>query len=120
MEWYLTVLKKYVIFEGRARRQEFWMFTLVNIIILAALAILMQAVGNIFTVLYVLYALAVFLPSLAVTVRRLHDTGRSGFWVFISLIPLVGSIILIVFLAIAGDQGDNAYGPDPKAAPVAA
>lgn len=119
MEWYLTALKNYVVFEGRARRKEYWMFTLFNLIIFAVLYALAQS-ASIFLVLYSLYGLAVFLPSLAVSVRRLHDTGRSGFWLFLAFIPIVGAIILIVFMALPGDQGDNAHGPDPKAVPVAA
>lgn len=116
MEWYITVLKKYAVFEGRARRKEYWMYTLFNIIIFVALGVLSLA-ADAFIWLYGLYWLAVLIPSLAVVVRRLHDTGRSGFWFFISFVPFVGGIILLVFLVLAGDQADNAYGPDPKAVP---
>lgn len=141
MEWYIKVLKNYVNFEGRARRKEFWMFTLINSLIILGLYALIFAiifstalsmddpanaqiedVPNWMPILSlflygiaVLYSLAVFLPSLAVAVRRLHDTGRSGWMYLIGLIPLVGTIILIVFFATDGDHGDNEYGPDPKA-----
>jgi uncharacterized membrane protein YhaH (DUF805 family) len=115
MEWYLKVLRQYVDFAGRARRKEYWMFTLVSVIISLVLAIL----DNVLTigVLGLLYSLAVLLPSLAVGVRRLHDTGRSGWWLLISLIPLIGAIVLVVFFATDGEPQPNAYGPDPKAVP---
>lgn len=119
MDWYLKVLKNYAGFSGRARRTEYWMFTLVNVVILVALLGLSQALkggalGTLLLVLYFAYVIALFIPSLAVTWRRLHDTGRSGWWYFINLVPIVGGIILIVFLATAGEVGTNAYGADPK------
>jgi uncharacterized membrane protein YhaH (DUF805 family) len=115
MEWYTKVLKNYVGFSGRARRTEFWMFALFNAIIAGVLNVLwrMTDVG-VFYWLYVLYAVAVFLPSLAVGVRRLHDTNRSGWWILIGLIPIVGAIVLIVFYATEGTRGPNQYGEDPK------
>jgi len=115
MNWYLEVLKKYATFGGRARRTEFWMFVLINAIIDAVLSILWRATGvGILEVIYYLYALAVLIPGIAVTVRRLHDTGRSGGWWFIGLIPSVGWIILIVFCAQDSQPGPNQYGPNPK------
>ncbi|MGW6564694.1 DUF805 domain-containing protein [Streptomyces sp. NPDC054975] len=117
MNWYLDVLKKYAVFTGRARRQEYWMFALFNLIAAIVIAVVDMAIGT-YPLLYVVYVLAVFLPGLGVTVRRLHDTGRSGWWFLISLIPLVGFIILIVFLATEGDQQANAHGPNPKLAPA--
>jgi uncharacterized membrane protein YhaH (DUF805 family) len=115
MSWYLEVLKKYATFGGRARRTEFWMFVLINFIIDAVLQILWSATGNVaLEVIYYLYALAVLIPGIAVTVRRLHDTGRSGGWWFIGLIPIVGWIILIVFCAQDSQPGPNQYGPNPK------
>ncbi|HZC27084.1 MAG TPA: DUF805 domain-containing protein [Actinopolymorphaceae bacterium] len=120
MQWYLGVLKQYANFHGRARRTEFWMYALFNALIAAVLLILNAVVskGSVsgpFYLLLVLYNLAVLLPSLAVGVRRLHDTNRSGFWILIGLIPLVGAIILIVFYASPGTQGPNSHGADPKA-----
>ncbi|MFJ3903811.1 DUF805 domain-containing protein [Streptomyces sp. NPDC090025] len=115
MNWYIDVLKKYAVFNGRARRQEFWMFALFNILALIIVAVIDAALGT-YPLLYAIYGLAVLLPGLGVTVRRLHDTGRSGWWILIDLIPLVGAIILIVFLATEGDAHDNAHGPNPKAA----
>ncbi len=116
MEWYLAALKKYADFSGRARRREYWMFVLVNLVISCVLAGL-GYVSNAFNVLSYIYALAVLVPSFAVGWRRLHDTGRSGWWMLIGLIPLVGAIILIVFFLQDGAPGDNQYGPNPKLAP---
>ncbi|MCX4725450.1 DUF805 domain-containing protein [Streptomyces sp. NPDC090052] len=115
MNWYLDVLKNYVGFSGRARRQEYWMFTLFSIIISIVLVIISAALLDNSSWLSGLYSLAVLLPTLAVTVRRLHDTGRSGGWIFIGLVPLVGWIILLVFLASEGERQSNSHGPDPKA-----
>lgn len=114
MEEYLDVLRKYTVFDGRAGRREYWYFTLVNLGIYVVLGILD------WDVLLVLFSLVVFLPSLAVGVRRLHDTGRSGWWLLISLIPLIGTIVLIVFLIQPGEVGDNPYGPDPAEATISA
>ncbi|MFF5637289.1 DUF805 domain-containing protein [Streptomyces sp. NPDC012825] len=116
MNWYLDVLKKYAVFSGRARRKEFWMFQLFNVIAVIILSILDAVLG--IQILSAVYALAVFLPSLGVSVRRLHDTGRSGWWILIALIPLVGGIILLVFNCLEGEQQQNAYGPNPKLAPA--
>lgn len=113
MEWYLKALKNYVGFQGRARRKEYWMFILFSIIVSIVLSIL-ESIANIPSVLSGLYSLAVLLPSLAVGVRRLHDTGRSGWWLLISLIPLVGAIILIVFMCQDSQENENQYGPNPK------
>ncbi len=120
MEWYLTVLRKYAVFEGRARRKEYWMFVLINIIVLLVLSLVDSAAGLATDdggvgLLGGLYALAVLIPTIAVAARRLHDTGRSAWWLLIALIPIIGAIVLIVFYVIEGDSGDNAYGPDPKA-----
>ncbi len=124
MNDYLAVLKKYAVFIGRAGRKEFWMFVLVNIIVMVAISIIESVLGltrNGSGVLSGLYSLAVLIPSLAVGVRRLHDTGRSGWYLLIGLIPLIGAIVLIVFYATDGQPGANKYGPNPKeAAPPAA
>jgi uncharacterized membrane protein YhaH (DUF805 family) len=119
VNWYLAVLKNYAGFSGRARRAEYWMFFLINLIIVVVLEIL-GSFAKLFLIIAGIYGLAVLIPSIAVAVRRLHDTGRSGWWVLISLIPFIGTIILIVFLATEGQRSDNQYGPDPKqAVPVA-
>ena len=114
MNWYLDVLKKYAVFDGRARRMEFWMFTLFSFIIAVVLSCIEYALG-IFG-LSALYSLAVLLPSIGVSIRRLHDTDRSGWWLLIALIPLVGFIVLLVFYFMEGTNGDNRFGADPKAA----
>ncbi|WP_460350188.1 DUF805 domain-containing protein [Actinoallomurus acanthiterrae] len=112
----LAVLRNYAGFDGRARRTEYWMFVLFNVIITVVLDLIGMAV-RLVGILGFVYGLAVLIPSLAVGVRRLHDTGRSGWWLLIGLIPIIGTIILIVFMATPGDRGDNAYGPDPKLEP---
>ena len=114
MHWYLDVLRKYVVFEGRARRMEFWMFNLFSFIIVCVLSGIEVALG-IFG-LSALYSLAVLLPSLGVAVRRLHDTDRSGWWIFICLVPVIGIIILLIFYFMDGTAGDNRFGANPKEA----
>jgi uncharacterized membrane protein YhaH (DUF805 family) len=113
MNYYIEVLKKYAVFSGRARRQEYWMFVLFNFIISFVISLVVMFAETLFFLPY-LYGLAVLIPGIAVTVRRLHDTNRSGWWWFITFIPLIGAIILIVFLAQDGQPGENQYGPNPK------
>ena len=114
MNWYTKVLKHYVDFSGRAQRMEYWMFVLINFIIMIGLTIVDLLIGLGF--LAPLYALAVFLPTLAVGVRRLHDTNRAGWWLLIGLIPAIGVIILIIFFIQDSQPGPNEYGPNPKGA----
>lgn len=118
MDWYLKVLKNYVGFAGRARRKEYWMFTLFSLIVAVVLAII-DGMGGFMTesgmgMLGLLYSLAVLLPSIAVSVRRLHDIDKSGWWLLLILIPLIGAIVLLVFAVMEGTRGDNRFGPDPK------
>jgi uncharacterized membrane protein YhaH (DUF805 family) len=109
----LVVFERYAVFEGRAGRAEYWWFFLANLIISFVLQALAGA-SDALLILAVVYSLAVLIPGLAVAVRRLHDTNKSGWWILISLVPFVGVIVLIVFLATDGDQGANQYGnPDP-------
>ena len=115
MNWYLDVLKKYAVFTGRARRKEYWMFVLFSVIVTIVLSLVEGIVGGP-GVLSGLYALAVLIPSIAVGVRRLHDTGRSGWWILIGLVPLVGIIVLIVFFVADSQPGTNQYGPNPEGA----
>lgn len=119
MNWYLKVLKQYADFNGRARRKEYWMFVLFNLIFSVIAMILdnvfgiaMEGIG--YGPLYGIYLLAIILPSLAVAVRRLHDIGKSGWMILITLIPLIGGIWLLVLLATDSNPGDNQYGPNPK------
>ncbi|HEX8378547.1 MAG TPA: DUF805 domain-containing protein [Pedobacter sp.] len=123
MNWYLKVLKDYAVFTGRARRQEYWMFTLFHIIALIAATVLDSMLGLSFKVgdeslmygyIYLFYNLAVLIPGLAVLVRRLHDIGKSGWFALIALIPIIGAIWLIVLLCSDSNPGDNQYGPNPK------
>ncbi|MEU0781651.1 DUF805 domain-containing protein [Streptomyces sp. NPDC006173] len=117
MHYYTDVLKKYASFQGRARRSEYWMFALFNVVIALVLIGLAAATkSTVFYVLYVAYILAVILPSLGVLVRRLHDTGRSGAWFFISFVPFVGGLVLFIFTVLEGNPGPNEYGPNPKGA----
>ena len=118
MSWYLAVLKKYAVFSGRARRKEIWMFVLFDLIIAIVLGIIDNvigfAIGANIGVLLTIYGLAVLVPSIAVEVRRLHDTNRTGWWVLIGLVPLIGAIILLVFFTQDSQPGDNQHGPNPK------
>ena len=115
MNWYLEVLKKYVTFSGRARRTEYWMFALFSVIASIILQVLDGVLG-LTPMLAGIYSLAVLLPTLAVAIRRLHDTNRSGWWLLLAFIPLIGIIALIVFFCLEGEKNDNRFGLDPKAA----
>nr|WP_232243107.1 DUF805 domain-containing protein [Paenibacillus sp. GSMTC-2017] len=106
-------MKDYVTFTGRARRKEYWLFVLVNAII-GTLLYSLTFISESLVFLYWIYGIAVFLPSLAVLVRRLHDTNRSGWWFLINFVPFVGWIVLLVFLCLDGSPGTNEYGEDPK------
>lgn len=119
MNWYITVLKKYAVFSGRARRSEYWFFVLFNMIVAFVLGFIdgFLGLGDMeagIGLLGTIYGLAVIIPSIAVGVRRLHDTNRSGWWLLISLVPLIGAIVLIVFFVMDSTPGDNRFGPNPK------
>jgi uncharacterized membrane protein YhaH (DUF805 family) len=120
VNWYLQVLQKYAVFSGRARRMEYWMFALFNVLISVGLGIIDGITG--FTVdpgvgvLGAIYALAMIIPSIAVGVRRLHDTDRSGWWCLIGLVPFIGAIVLLIFLVLDSTPGTNRFGPNPKGA----
>ena len=121
MNWYLEVLKKYAVFSGRARRKEYWLFFLFSILISIVLTVLDTVTGSYNAhwgvgLLSGIYALAVLIPSIAVSVRRLHDTDRTGWWLLIGLVPIIGVIVLLVFMVLDSQQGENQYGPNPKAA----
>ena len=123
MSWYIKCLKNYVNFSGRARRKEYWMFVLFNVIfafVANLLDILLHTRINVglasYGVIATIYSLAVFIPGLAVCVRRLHDVGKSGAWFFILLIPVVGWIWLLILYCTDSQAGDNQYGPYPKEA----
>lgn len=119
MNWYLKALRQYADFSGRARRKEYWLFSLFNLLFLIVAGVADNLLG--LTILYLpygafyfLYAFAVFVPGLAVVVRRLHDIGKSGWMILISLIPIVGTIWLLVLLCTDSEEGDNEYGSCPK------
>jgi uncharacterized membrane protein YhaH (DUF805 family) len=108
-----TVLtKKYADFSGRARRSEYWWYALAVIIASVVLDIIGAVIGT--SILTYVFALALLVPNIAVVVRRLHDTGRSGWWILLAFIPLIGAIILIVWACTDSQPGDNQYGPSPK------
>ncbi len=113
--WKLVVLQRYAKFDGRAGRAEFWWYVLANFAIYIALLILAQ-ISGIFLVLYFLYALAVIVPNIAVGIRRLHDTDKSGWLLLLAFIPFVGAIILLVFCAMEGTNGPNQFGAAPEPA----
>lgn len=121
MNWYLQALKKYAVFSGRARRKEYWYFVLFNLVVSMALAIIDGMTGSVSALtgmgtLSGIYTIIVLIPGIAVTVRRLHDTDRTGWWLFIALIPLVGAIVLLVFMVLDSDPNSNEYGANPKGA----
>jgi uncharacterized membrane protein YhaH (DUF805 family) len=128
-EWYLKVVRdNYVNFNGRAQRKEYWMFLLTNMIFLLSMGLMTSVAIRyaeinyqnviIFWFIYTLYGLALFIPSLAVGVRRLHDVGKSGWWLFISLIPIIGGIWLLILVCTDSNPGENDYGPSPKVTPI--
>jgi uncharacterized membrane protein YhaH (DUF805 family) len=121
VNWYLEALTKYADFSGRARRQEYWMFSLINIIISFAVGFAAGLVGgmlglgqNAVTAIALIYSAAVFIPSMAVWVRRLHDTGRSGWWSLVILVPIIGAVMLLIWAVQDSEPGTNAYGKNPK------
>ena len=121
MNWFLKAFKQYVVFSGRARRKEYWMFVLFMFIFgLIAIAldnildITFQFPGVYYGPIYIIFGLVMFLPNLGVSIRRLHDTGKSGWFIFIGLIPLIGAIWLLVLMFTDSQPGENSYGPNPK------
>ncbi|MCW7752786.1 DUF805 domain-containing protein [Desulfobotulus sp. H1] len=112
MDWYLSVLKQYAVFTGRSGRKEFWNFFLVNMVFLLIITIIEGLLGIRGTI-GALYSLLVLMPAMGVCIRRLHDTGRSGFWIFLFLIPLLGGLVLLYLMAGRGEPGANLYGPVP-------
>ena len=119
MNWYLKVLKQYADFKGRARRKEYWMFILFNIIF-GGIAMILDSVFGIaiegvgYGPLYGVYVLVLFIPGLAVAVRRLHDIGKSGWMILIALIPVIGAIWILVLMLTDSKPGKNQYGENPK------
>jgi len=119
MNWFFKVIKQYADFSGRARRKEYWMFALFSFIFYIIAAIIDNVLGTDidgvgYGLFYILFALGIFIPSLAVGVRRLHDVGKSGWMLLIGLIPLIGWIWIFILTVSDSDQGDNKYGQNPK------
>lgn len=133
MQWYLKVVRdNYANFSGRARRREYWMFVLFNLIFAIVAMIIDMILGTGFKMgmgaysttlpygwIYLIYMLAVIIPSIAVGVRRLHDLGKSGWMLLIVLIPFIGAVWILVLFLMDGTPGPNSYGPSPKAPAVA-
>lgn len=120
MSWFLEALKKFAVFSGRSRRKEYWYFVLFNFIISIVLVLIDTLLGTFsqsanIGLLSGIWGLAMLLPAIAVSIRRLHDIDRTGWWLLISFVPLIGSIILFIFALLDGTPGDNRYGPSPKA-----
>jgi uncharacterized membrane protein YhaH (DUF805 family) len=137
MDWMLMPLRRYADFSGRSRRKEYWMFTLFILLVYAVLGTLI-AMGGVFSSmgdpgatpqigmlgwigigLLGIFALGIFIPALAVIVRRLHDQDKSGWFILLQFIPYIGGIVLLVFMCIDGTKGENRFGPDPKGENVA-
>ena len=114
MNYYTQVLSKYAEFNGRARRSEYWYFVLINIIIISIVIYLVDAGIGSFGALGIIYSLGILIPGLAVGLRRLHDTGRSRWYLLLVLIPLIGAVSLIVFMVQDSIEGQNEYGVCPK------
>lgn len=122
MEWMTLPLKRYADFQGRSRRKEYWMFILLIVVVAVVLSIvegilgLSGMVGGVYGPITTLFLLAIIIPSLAVQVRRFHDQDKSGWFVLIGLIPLIGGLIVLVFMCLEGTPGPNRFGDDPKGA----
>jgi uncharacterized membrane protein YhaH (DUF805 family) len=130
VDWYLDAFRNYAVFTGRSRRAAYWYFVLFNVIVNFGLAIVASLLGalngseslGLFGILafivygiWIIYGLAIILPTLALSVRRLHDTDRSGWWFLLNFVP-VGNIVLLVFFLLDSTPGQNQYGPNPKGA----
>lgn len=120
MEWMMMPLKRYAEFSGRSRRKEYWMFMLGVVIVAVILGIIegilgiAGTVGGVYGPLSLILVLAIIIPSLALQIRRFHDQDKSGWFVLIGFIPIVGSIAVLVFMCLEGTRGPNRFGPDPK------
>ncbi|SEK27220.1 DUF805 domain-containing protein [Streptacidiphilus jiangxiensis] len=111
MQWYLAVLRNYAGFKGRAGGLEYWIFFLFQLVLLGGLYALGLWTGTL--VPYAVYLAATFLPTLALTVRRLHDTGRTGWWALIGVVPIAGTLVVLAFMADEGELTENRFGPQP-------
>ena len=125
MEWMLMPLRRYADFQGRSRRKEYWMFVLFLLLCEIPLFILGGILGGfsghgssagmgLFGLILLIFGLAVFVPALAVQIRRFHDQDKSGWFVLLGLIPFIGGLVVLVFMCLEGTSGANKFGPDPK------
>ena len=119
MDYYLKVLKNYAVFDGRARRKEYWLFVLFNVLVVIVLSIVDHLLGTYDKeteagLIGSIYSLAVIIPSIAVSIRRLHDTDKSGWWLLLHLIPLFGSLVLLIFFILDSQKETNRFGINPK------
>ena len=114
MNFYLDVWKKFADFGGRSRRKEFWLFWLINMAINFVLSFLTAKLGVVGTIITGIFGLAILVPSLAVAIRRMHDIGKSGWWICINFVPLIGTIWYIVLAAKDSEAGNNQWGAYPK------
>lgn len=119
MKWYIKVLQNYSNFKGRARRREYWMFVLINVVFIFAAILVDNAADLVYDyssygIVTTLYQLFIFIPSLAVSVRRLHDIGKSGWMILVSFIPLFGAIWILVLMATDSEPRTNEFGINPK------
>lgn len=121
LDWMTMALKRYSDFSGRSRRMEYWMFVVLNVVINVVASVvdgvlgMSGMVGGVYGPLTLLAMLALLIPGIAVGVRRLHDQDKSGWFLLLVLIPILGALVLLVFMFLEGTAGDNKYGPDPKA-----
>lgn len=119
--YYKKVWSQFADFSGRARRREYWWFSLINMVLLFGMMLLAaytsptEEPSAFWLVVFGVYLLAALIPGLAVTVRRLHDTGKSGWWILINFVPYIGGFILFIFTVLDSEDGPNQYGPNPKA-----
>ena len=130
MEWMLMPLRRYADFSGRSRRKEYWMFVLLLLIVGVVLGLVTGGFSSVMdptsmggdatmgagSMILGLFYLAIFIPALAVQVRRFHDQDKSGWFVLLNFIPFVGGLIVFIFMCLDGTRGDNRFGPDPKMA----
>lgn len=120
MQWYIQALKNSFNFSGRARRSEYWFFALFNFLVAVGLTIFDMMIGSFsdgssFGLFSGLYTLLMIIPNLSLTFRRLHDIGRSAWWILFGMIPIIGAITLLVFMFLDSEPSENQYGPNPKA-----
>ena len=119
MHWYIDAITNYAVFPGRSRPKAFWMFFLFDIIFIFVFGFVGGMIGS-GAVFPLLYLLATLIPRLAVMVRRLHDSGHSGWWLLVNAVPFLGPIVVLIFMVMDSDPGKNQYGPNPKAQEVSA